>query len=468
MHTLFTWLRAPLAAAHEMVARHPARALRRVVRRAQARTARRGPLGRFRADTGGAVVVLAAILFPVVIGGLGLGVETSYWYLTQRKLQHAADLASHAGSARNRAGDTLAEIEAAAQHIARESGLPVEGGAITVNRPPASGAFTGDRDAVEVVLAETRTRWFTSLFASGPVTITARAVSRIEGGAEACILALSPTANGALTVSGSTQVDLENCDVASNSVSATSFLMDGSSASLTAGCAYAVGQASITSGLTLTECPRVHENAPVVRDPYRDVAEPAIVGSCQNRNVGHPTQATTVTPTDSHPSGVKSRRYCNGLDIKGDVTFEPGLYIIEGGSITFNGGDPNAVSTIRVRGSGVTFYMTSTSRLKLNGNVQLDLSAPTSGPFAGILFFGARDATSVNHVISGTSDSVIQGAVYTPASHIEYKGNSATTGGCTQVIGRTVTMTGNSTLGSSCENAGTQTILANEGIKIVE
>lgn len=425
-------------------------------------------LRRFCADSRGAVVVLAAILFPVVVGGLGLGVETSYWYLTQRKLQHAADVSAHAGSARNRAGDSLAEIEEAAAHIAHASGLPFDGGTVTVNVPPASGAFLGDPDSLEVLLAETRTRWFTSVYASGSVTLRARAVTRIQGGAPACILALSETANGAITVSGSTDVSLENCDVASNSVSASAFDMSGTGASMTTGCVYAVGQANVTPDLTLTECAEVKEHAPVVRDPYRDVAEPAVAGPCENSKVGKPGETTTVTPTYDHPSGVPSRRYCKGLDIKGDVTFEPGLYIIEGGDVTFNGGNPDAESTIGITGDGVTFYMTGSARLKMNGNVRLNLSAPTSGPFSGILFFGARDATGVSHVISGTSDSTLQGAVYTPASHIEFEGASAATGGCTQVIGDQVTMTGNSTLQSSCEAAGTSTILANEDIKIVE
>lgn len=425
-------------------------------------------LRRFCADSRGAVVVLAAILFPVVIGGLGLGVETSYWYLTQRKLQHAADVSAHAGSARNRAGDPLVEIEEAAAHIAHASGLPFDGGTVTVNVPPASGAFLGDPDSLEVLLAETRTRWFTSVYASGTVTLRARAVTRIQGGAPACILALSGTAAGAITVSGSTDVSLENCDVASNSVSSTSFDMSGSSASLSTGCVYAVGQASVSSGLNLAECPEVQVNSPVVRDPYRDVAEPALAGPCENSKVGKPNNPTIVTPTYDHPSGVPSRRYCDGLDIKGDVTFEPGLYIIEGGDVTFNGGNPDSESTIGVTGAGVTFYMTDSARLKMNGNVQLNLSAPTGGPFSGILFFGARDATGVSHVIGGTSDSTLQGAVYTPASHIEFEGTSAATGGCTQVIGDQVTMTGNSTLQSSCDAAGTSTILASEDIKLVE
>lgn len=422
----------------------------------------------FLRDKGGAIAVLGAVLFPVVVGALGLGVETGYWYLTERKLQHAADLAAHAGGARNRAGDSDTGVRTAALNIASASGFLPTLGTMTVNRPPTSGANAGNTDAVEVILSETRARWFSSVFANGPVVIRARAVARISGGAQACILALSPTAAGALTVAGSTQVGLVGCDVASNSVSATSFLMNGSSAVMSTGCAYAVGQASVTSGLTLTTCPAVRVNAPVMRDPYRKVPAPTAFGSCQNRNVGNPVNATTLTPTDNHPSGVKSMRFCSGLDIKGRVTFMPGLYIIEGGTVSFNGGDPNATSTAEFNGTGVTFYMSNTARLALNGNVKLSLAAPTTGPYSGILFFGARNATGVNHVINGTPGTTLQGAIYAPASAVEIKGNSTTTNGCTQIIGNTVTLTGNSTLRSTCDNAGTKTIFANENIRITE
>lgn len=423
---------------------------------------------RFFANRRGSVAVIAAILFPVIVGGLGLGIETGYWYFTQRKLQHAADVSAHAASARNRAGDSITAIRSAALNIATASGFPPSRGVITVNSPPLTGGFAGDKDGVEVVLAETRTRWFTSIFATGQITIRARAVSRLNGGAQACILALSNTAPGAITVSGSTAITLTGCDIASNSVSATSFLMDGTSAALTTGCAYAVGQAQVTSGLTLTTCPAVRVNAPRVRDPYAGVAEPAVIGACQNKNVGNPVNPTTVTPTDSHPLGMKSRHYCNGLDVKGRVTFMPGLYIIEGGTVGFNGGDPNATSAAEFISTGVTFYLRNTSSLQLNGNVKLSMSAPTSGPLSGILFFGARDATSVSHIINGTSDTTLQGAIYAPASLITFKGNSTTTNGCTQIIGNQVIMTGNSSLKSSCDSAGTKTILANEKVAIVE
>jgi Putative Flp pilus-assembly TadE/G-like len=416
----------------------------------------------------GAAVVVAALIFPIVIGGLGLGAETGYWYLTQRKLQHAADVSAHAAGVRVRAGDGATPINAAALNIATASGLSASVGSIVVNAPPLSGAKAGAAGSVEVILTEVHPRLFSSVLSSQPVTIRGRAVASLVAHSKACVLALSPAASGAITVSGSTNVDLAGCDIASNSNAADSFLMSGASAALSAGCVAAVGGAVTTSNLTLTQCSAVKPFAPVVRDPYASVTEPSAIGPCQNSNVGSSHGLTTLTPTDNQPGGVKSMRFCNGLNAKGTVSFSPGLYIIENGSLTINGGDLNSNSTVQFSGSGVTFYFVNGGNLRLGSKLTLNLSAPTGGPFSGILFFGSRTTAGAGQIITGASASTLQGAIYMPASDITFTGNSSTTNGCTQVIARTVTFTGSSSLRSSCADSGTSTIATNETVEIVE
>jgi Flp pilus assembly protein TadG len=419
-------------------------------------------------DQSGATAVVIAVIFPILVGGMGLGAETGYWYVTQRKLQHAVDVSAHAGGARLRAGDTKAQIDAAALNIALNTGLSASMGTILVNSPPTQGSKAGDTRSLEVVLTEVQPRLFSSVFSSTPVTVKTRAVSSIVANSKACVLALSPVASGAVTVTGSTNVNLQSCDVASNSNSSTSFLMSGSAA-LSAGCVYAVGQAATTSGLTLSQCAAIKTDAPVVRDPYADVAEPAAIGACRNRNVGTPNgPPTPITPSDNQPSGVKSARFCSGLDLKGSVTFAPGLYIIEGGNMTVNGGDPNSNSVVQLSGTNVTFYFVNGGSLKLTAKATLNLSARTSDPFSGILFFGSRTSAAASQTITGGAGSTLQGAVYMPQSNIQFTGNSATSSGCTQVIGLTVTFSGNSSLQSNCTNAGTRTIKTNETVAIVE
>jgi hypothetical protein len=428
-----------------------------------------------RADNSGVAAVIAAIVFPIVVGGMGLGAETGYWYMTQRKLQHAADLSADAGGARLRAGDSKAQISAAAVNIARNSGLSASVGTIVVNTPPVSGVSAGNGSSVEVILTEVRPRLFSSVFSGDPVTIKTRAVAKYSAASQACVLALSPVASGAVTVSGATNVALQGCDVASNSNASDSFLMSGA-AVMSAGCVDAVGHAVTTAQLTLTQCAAARVEAPLVRDPYASVAEPAAIGACAS-NVGNPNNPTTLTPTDNQPNGMKSMRFCGGAAFKGTVTFNPGLYIIDGGGMTANGSvtlctPPLCTPPVTPPGiPGVSFYFTNGGHLQLGSNAILNLLAPTSGPFSGILFFGSRTSAGATQQLGGGSASQLQGAIYMPASDVTFTGNSASTNGCTQVIGRTVTFTGSSSLGSNCgpnSGTGTSTIATNETVAITE
>ena len=424
----------------------------------------------FRHDCRGSTAILMAILFPVVIGGMGLGAETGYWYMKQRMLQHVADVGAYAGASRKRAGDSVAKIEAAVHQVATVSGH--RPGEMEVHVPPTSGRFAGDADSVEVIVRETYPRLFSVLFGNEPVVVAGRAVAQVGTvgtPSKACVLALSVTAPGAVTISGSTAPVMNGCDIASNSVADNSFDMSGSSTATTT-CVQSVGGTETTSGLDLTNCEEVRDYAPEVIDPYASVPEPAVVGACSNPKVGHTQQATTLTPVETHPSGVKSMRFCKGLDVKGAVTFEPGLYIIEGGDFTINGGTLNATSAALMNGAGVTFYLAPGVGLKLTGDVTMNLSAPTSGPYSGLLFFGSRAVPGREYTINGSSGSVLQGAVYGAASHIKYSGGTSSSGanGCTQIIGDTVTFIGSSTIGSECDMAGTRDIVTNVIVALVE
>jgi hypothetical protein len=431
-------------------------------------------LHRFAAHNGGSTAVIMAIMFPVVVGGLGLGAETGYWYLTQRKLQHVADVSAYAAGARLRADDSDAKIVAAARYVARESGYKGTP-ELFVNTAYTHPDHSGKK-LVEVIASETQPRLFSAVvagfFSSDPkttVTMSARAVGLVDdiAGTTACVLALAKTAAGAVKVDGSSVVDLEGCDVASNSNASDALHV---TSSLKTGCAYSVGGA-VAPALTLTVCPSVKINAPIVRDPYAGVAEPSAAGiPCQtvhtNNSVGKPNEPTLVTPTQNHASGLKAMRFCGGLDAKGPVIFGPGLYFIEGGDFKMT--SSNTESRLSTTVGGATFHLNATARLQLSGAVT-NLAAPTSGPFSGILFFASRSTpAAITHQLGGNPLSTMNGAIYAPSSAIQVAGNAKATGGCTQVIGRTVRITGTSTLQSSCDNAGTTPIATAEVIKLIE
>lgn len=423
-------------------------------------------LADLRTDSSGATAIMAAALMPLLATGMGLGAETGYHYMVQRRLQHATDLAAHAGAVRLRAGDGQEQIQAAALHVATQSGFEAADGMIAISTPPTTGPSTGSASAVEVVLTKTQIRYFSAIFVDEPVQLRARAVAAVlPSSSKACVLALSPTIPRAITVSGSTRVSLDNCDVASNSNASDAFYMANAMAELTVGCVHAVGEAVTSSGLSLRSCEAPNEFAPVVRDPYADVPEPRVEGSCLSEQM---KSGTVFTPNFTHSSGVRALRICDGLDIKKKVTFEPGLYIIDGGTLSLNANGTVAVSEAGITANGVTFYLTNGATLRLTGNGSLNLNAPADGPYAGILFFASRDQSGTTHEVMGNSGSITQGAIYAPTSAVRFTGNSTTTSGCTQIIGLTVEFTGNSTLSSSCETGNIREIQTNVSVRIVE
>lgn len=416
---------------------------------------------RFHRDEVGAVAVIVGMVFPLLVGGMALGTEAGYWYLSQRKLQHAADLAAYSAAVQLRSGRSEAIMIAAAAEVAKGNGLRTDDDTLVVRNPPANGIRKDIMTAAEVEITRQQTRYFTLIYDNMPVEMRARAVAEYVAGSNACLLALDSSAAGAITVSGSSEVIFDGCDVATNSTNPEAFLMSGGSVKLSTGCVQSVGGAEITSGLTLTDCDAPRTQAPVVVDPYADIAEPMLMGTCEPGFVGANGTTTDVTPSESHSLGLPLVRYCGGLDLKGTVNFAPGLYIVDGGSFKIN------ASSV-ITGTDVTFFMTNGASLSYNGGASINLSAPTAGPLSGLLFFGDRDDIGVAHTINGTSGSVLNGAVYMPGGDLNYSGDFSGGSGCTQIVMRRVSFTGNSSLSVDCTASGTRRIAVGEMIALIE
>lgn len=404
----------------------------------------------------GAVAVIVAILAPVLIGAMGLGAESGYWYLTERKLQNGADVAAHGAARMMAAGESGDSMQQTAAYLVAEAGIDVDP---VVNAPPTSGAYAGDDNAVEAVVTESVPRMFTAIYSSEPVPITARAVALIEQGGTGCVLALSDV-EGAITVSGSSDSTLSLCDMVSNANGAA-FIMSGGGSSVSANCIQTVGTAQVTANLTVN-CGQLRENAGAIADPFAGIEEPALTGACQSGSVGQNSQTTQVAAIEPHASGMPSRRYCDGLDLSGTVVFQPGLYMIEGGDFTVN-------SNAEISGAGVVFYLADGVNLHFNGTATMDLQAPTGGPYAGMLIFGSRDNVGGSHIINGNVGSILDGAIYAPTASLTVSGNAqGASGGCTQFVTGTVTFTGNGSINISCENAAGPAIVIPGSVALVE
>ncbi|MDX8483215.1 pilus assembly protein TadG-related protein [Mesorhizobium sp. VK24D] len=394
----------------------------------------------------GNVAIVFAFTLPIVVGGAGLGVETSYWYYSSLKLQATADAAAYAGALEKIQGSDTATITTAATQSATDNGLGT--GTITVNTPPTSGPNTAKK-AVEVIVKQNLDRMFTAIFTQTKVPEQARAVALITDGSKACVLALNPSAAQAALFSGSTSVKLTGCSVMSDSIANDAIKVQGS-AGLQADCLISVGGISLSNTVVTdpATCKSPITKALPAADPFSSLAAPATSGSCQNVNGGKSTQ--TIQPGT----------YCNGMNLNGNVTLSPGVYVVEG-SLKINAG---AV----IQGDGVTIYMTGSNTVSMNGNATVTLSAPTSGAYSGVLFYGDRTGTTAQSTFNGTATSLLTGAIYFPKQQVNYLGNFSGKNGCTQVVADTIQWSGNSTINQDCSTYGMKDIPAAPSVAIVE
>ena len=146
--------------------------------------------------------------------------------------------------------------------------------------------------------------------------------------------------------------------------------------------------------------------------------------------------------------------YCNGIAITAgaSVTFQPGTYILNGGGLSVGGN-----STIQ--GTGVTFYNTARGKytyaaVNIAGGTLGFLSAPTSGPMEGMLFFQDRTVTlksksQSTNTISGSSNINFQGTFYFPTTDLTFSGGGQVATDYTILVARTIAVSGNTTLSAN-------------------
>lgn len=398
-------------------------------------------------DQQGAIAVMTGLLASVLVGFIALGTDVASWQIAQRSMQGAADAAAYsAGIAYSNSDGT--SVVTQAKGIAASLGYidSQNGVTVSVNQPPTSGSHAGIATAIEVIIQEPQPLYFAGPFLSSGPTAKARAIATTASSGVACILALDRTTdqsiNQQVDVSGSANIYSPGCDVVANSTSSHAIAMSGSAA-ITTPCLVASGGVQVTSGLTLKKCTNPTTNAAPTPDPYTSVPAPTkpAAGSC----VG----SGTITCSPGY--------YSSGISISGSqsATFQSGTYYVNG-NLSISG---NSTAT----GTGVTFFITAGNTVSISGYSTTTFSAPTSGTYSGIVFFGDRSATNGNNSFSGGSNSTITGAIYFPTEGVSFTGGSSSGSNCTQIIADTITITGSAYLNNSCSGDGMTSINVNDG-----
>jgi hypothetical protein len=392
----------------------------------------------------GQIVMFVGLLFPVLLGFMGLALDVGFMYHVKRRMQTAADAGAIGGAQEIWRANTTLVTSAAANDVAL-NGYNDKNATVTVNYPPASGPRAGDAGFVEVIIGQQAPTFFMRIINQQSTFVRSRAVAGLMRASDYCVVALDPTKQGALTVQGTATL-AANCGVMVNSTDAKGIVANGG------GCIYgsAVGVSGSYSAGGSTTCivPAPVAGVPPVIDPLAYLTPPPIpLPPAIGLNTIITGGSVTLNP------GL----YVGGITIlSGNVRFNPGTYILDGGGLQASG---NAV----LNGDGVMFYNTliagvgAWGTFNINGTVIATLKAPSTGPYEGVLFWDDKNAPDKppGNVITGSANSVYVGAFYFPSTNLTYTGTS-TAVDWNMIVANTITISGNASVQGSSPASSVQ------------
>ncbi len=394
------------------------------------------------ADNKGAVMPLAAFFIPVVVGGGGLGVDFSSWMSQKRNLQTAVDAAALAG-AWEMGRENLDLIEFSALNAAVANGYnPDQGGVLEVG-------YDEELQTVSVNLSQEASLYLSSVIFSDDIVTTVEAEAEVAGYTDGfCILSLNPISSGTLTTSGSVEIDMPDCGIAVNSADDEAFKLNGN-VTVNVDNVNIVGSYDVAGGSADFTYNDLKTGAPPITDPYADIETPE-PGGCDFNNYRPSGSDITLSPGT----------YCGGIRITGnnDVYFEPGIYIIDGGTVDISGNGT-------VTGEEVSFILTGSdndyANIDITGGKDIYFSAPLEGDdMEGIVFYQDESAPTggVNKIV-GNASMVLDGVAYFPSQEINIGGtSSAGSDACTKIVGDYVIIHGTPYIGNDCSDSAADPI----------
>jgi len=379
----------------------------------------------------GQVLVLSALILTVLVGFMGLAVDAGYFFDYRRRMVAAADSAAVAGAMEVKRDPNSTNVVTVARNAAAANSFThgADDITVTVNRSPASGYHVGNNKFVEVLINRPHPTFFMRALGVRTTTVSARAVAG-PGVEMGCIYVLDPSADSALQVNGGAVLKAPTCNVYVNSTGSAALYLAGSGACVLANSVNITGNYSGTTCSTSTP----YTGTPPVDDPFANLQPPTIPSTCTYSDQVSVTGVATLNPG----------RYCNGIAINSGAiaTFNPGLYILETASTKKTAmASLSASGQAVLLGTGVTFYLNS-GGVSLTGGGSVTLSAPTSGPWEGILFFQNR-SNARQSIIAGGNLAQLNGVLYFPQAPLQYGGGSVTTN-YTTLVARTLQISGTS------------------------
>lgn len=286
---------------------------------------------------------------------------------------------------------------------------------------------------VSAIASETIPQLFSAILGQKNAVVKVRGTAAIfQKPTGACIYALDSGSGTAFDASGTPDIEA-SCGIYVNSSGSDAMVVGGSSAVVNASTIKIVGNYDTHGHPTLNPTPSINQAA--AADPFASV--PAVTVPS-----GHGCDTTTgITGTVTMPSDGYYVVCGGGFSMTGNptVNLPAGIYVMKAGSIDLHNGT--------LTGTGVTFYLTGTfSGITINGNVDINLSAPTSGPTQGLIFYQDRSLSvgAFSTTINGGSNTLFNGSLYFPTTNLTYSGGANTANTYTAIVAWDLAFRGNS------------------------
>ena len=397
----------------------------------------------------GSILPLVAVSAPLLLGGAGFAVDVAGWYRGNQRLQMAADAAALESSRLlTNASAAQSDFTAAATSAAK---AVVSSSTGTLASPTVIVA--PDRTKVAVTLTSTAPRYFTQYFTSTPITLSASATVGPAGssgstgsgsGGGNCVLALSTSATKAINAYGTGGITANDCGVFSNSSDQHSIFVQYYTQSNGGPAINATGSGTVGAVGTVDYFPVNTDYvspmpsqfvSSLAADPYANLTAPP-PGACM--------PYVDYSKYQSTPWQMQPGTYCQNLTFAAGmkVFFNPGLYSIINGNLTFTSGSQAQSSP------GASFYLggSTPGTVQWNGGTSGVISATTSGWMKGILIYRDRSAAPSGSNLSGGTAFTVSGVIYLPTDTLVVNGNAQLTylqgGSGLQVIAQTIEVSG--------------------------
>jgi hypothetical protein len=362
-------------------------------------------------------------MLPMLLGGVGLAIEMGYALSQRQRMQAAADLAALNGaycqlypskplcvSAASYPGSSGNAARGIALALAKANGF--DASYVTLVNP-----YSGDPNRIAVTVARPVATTLLSFIGFSGFNVAGRAVGGVQTASiSPSLLALNPTQCGAIALSGNGTITADSGGIHDNSSCSTSLTGSGNtSVDVVASTISTVGGYSLSGNARFSLTP-ITGAAPVA-DPLASLSAPDGSGltafgafSCSGDSV------STISP--GIYTSISASANCS-------VTMQPGIYILKGGGMSISGNASLTGQGILVYNAGSSFPSTGGSfgSISLSGNGSFNVTAQTSGPYAGMVMFQSRDNPRTLSISGNGAVSGLQGTVYGKLAPVSITGN---------------------------------------------